>query len=149
MSLSVQEAIAAKTEEALEDFLVTIRRMPLEKLTWRPLDQGRTALDQMQECATAPLFYLAVIQGTEYDNLRETRKRWDAGECETRARAATHDLVAAIRSIPNEELKTEIDVPKNGVMTILDVLWMHLGNLTYHLGAVNFIQTLYGDLEMD
>ena len=149
MSLTVQEAIAAKTEEALEDFLACIRRMPEDKLTWRPLDQGRHALDQIRECATAPRFYLAALQGADYPNLKVIRETWDASECESQARAATRDLTAAIRSIPDDELTKKIDVPKNGLITILDVLWMHLGNLTYHLGAVSFIQTLYGDLDMD
>jgi hypothetical protein len=139
--------VADATEEALEDLIKSIRRMPLEKLTWRPMDLGRTALDQFQECATAPNTYRSRILGLPEVNEREQRKVWDVDETERRARATTAELLLVTRSISEARLSETVAVPW-GTTSILELIWMHLWNLTYHLGAVNHIQTLYGDLEM-
>ena len=147
MTLSVQEAIAARTEEALEDLIASVRRMPADKLDWRPLGEGRSAMDQFRECATAPHFYSSAIRGTPFVSLKGVREGWDVDECERQARLATADLLEAIRALPGERLGELIEVPMNGTIPVLAVVWMHLGNLTYHLGQIGFIQTLYGDLE--
>lgn len=121
--------------------------MPADKLDWRPLGEGRTALDQLRECATAPLFYTSVLLSQPLENVRELRKSWDLDECDRRGTTFTERLTQVIRSLPAESLTTQLEVPKNGTIAVLDVLWMHLANLTYHLGAINYIQTLYGDLD--
>ena len=149
MALTVQEVIAARTEEAFRDLFASARRMPADKLDWQPLGDGRTALDQLRECATAPSFYRSVLTSEPLENLREVRKGWDIDECERRGIVATEHLTQTIRSLSAESLATRIEVPKNGTLPVLDVVWMHLANLTYHLGAINYIQTLYGDLEME
>jgi hypothetical protein len=149
MTLTVQEAIAARTEEAFRDLFTSARRMPADKLNWQPLGEGRTALNQLQECATAPLFYTSVLTSEPLENMREVRKSWDIDECERRGTEATERLTQIIRSLSDERLTTQLEVPKNGTLSVIDVVWMHLANLTYHLGAINYIQTLYGDLEMD
>jgi hypothetical protein len=146
MARSIQNAVADMTEAALEGFIKSIRRMPADKLTWLPLDQGRTALDQFQECATAPIVYRSRLLGTPFVIDREARKSWNVDETERHARQATAELVAVIRDTSDDRLDEVVKVPW-GTMSVLEVVWMHYWNLTYHLGAVNHIQTLYGDLE--
>jgi hypothetical protein len=129
--------------------------MPADKIEWSPLDQGRTALDQLQECAMAPDLYLGYLdprhkrKANSYAEAAELQSRWTTvDECLKALHEKTAALIAAIGALPRERLSEECTMPWGEQMTVQAIAGLHYWNLTYHLGQINYIQTLYGDKAM-
>jgi len=71
-------------------------------------------------------------------------------KCRERMQAGTGRLCHAIERFPDGRLEEEIFLPFGGgvSLTMADVLALHGWNLTYHLGQINYLQTLLGDRAM-
>jgi hypothetical protein len=70
----------------------------------------------------------------------------DGAEAQEQVRQSTRELAAAIRALDEGALARTYPTgmgPMPGAM----VLRIAGGNLAYHVGQINFIQTLYGDTE--
>ncbi len=131
------------------------RSMPEDKLEWVPLGEARTALDQVQECAIAPLIYLRVIDphGTkgvaDYQKARELRKELSTLEqCEAAANENCRLFCDQVLSLSDDDLMREVTMPWGAPGTVLQAASIPSWNFTYHLGAVNQIQRMYGDTDM-
>lgn len=129
--------------------------MPADKIEWSPLGQGRTALDQLQECAMAPDLYLGYLDPTyrrkanSYAEAAELQRRWTTvEECLQALHESTIALTDAMRNLPLDRLNDEHTMPWGEQMTLQGIAGLHYWNLTYHLGQINYIQTLYGDKAM-
>ena len=48
---TIQELAVKLNREAAQTLIRNVRAMPEDKVTWQPLDKGRTTLSQLQECA--------------------------------------------------------------------------------------------------
>jgi uncharacterized damage-inducible protein DinB len=138
--------------------LRAVRATPEDKLEWKVLDKSRTVLDMLQECAQSPLWFAAMLEQrtgsvfdpAEYPNLQAERRAWSAEEAERRIHENSERLYAAIRSVPDEDLTQTISLPfgQNMVASLTTVMALTYWNLTYHLGQINFIQTLLDDWQM-
>lgn len=142
------------TEAAVDMLFASARRMPADRLVWKPLDQGRSSLDQLQECASVPDLHMQMIDPEipgPFRGLEESyeyRQRWTTlDQCEAACREATARWVVFVRSLSEERLGEIITVPW-GSAPVGVVTGLHYWNLVYHLGQINYIQTLYGDREM-
>lgn len=131
------------------------KRVPADKLEWRPIGQERTVLELLQECAQAPTWYAGWLDPTfshgfdGYAELLEERGKWTTlEECERITRENTAMLIEKIKAVPDERLEEEHEMPWGMKMKILDMLSSHYWNMTYHTGQIYYIQTLYGDMEM-
>lgn len=147
--------ITAETESALKMLFASARRMPEDKLNWSPLDAGRTVMDQLQECAiTADMFlpyfdasYTPMAKG--YEEFGAISSQWKTiDECEAKCKELTAKLTAAIEATPAEKMAEVHDLPWGEKHTLGAIATFHAWNMTYHLGQINYIQTLYGDKEM-
>lgn len=153
---TVMEFVAVRTQEASDALARTVKAMPEDKVSWSVNDAGRTALGMVVECGGF-CQYVATILSTKQvparnreveDKLRQ--------ECDTAAKAlklledGTAELVAAIRAFPEGDLTKTVTLPfgPGMVMPYREVAVMATWNMTYHLGQINFIQTLYGDHDM-
>ena len=150
--MRVQDFIAGQTEVITEGLCRTIRAIPEDKLDWKPFDNGRSALDQMQECAVSPEIFLRALNGGGYvytDDLKDKRKALKTvGEAEAALRNNTAELLKNIRELPDSRLEEPIDLPWGATWRLVDVANMHFWNLTYHVGQINYIQTMLGDFDM-
>lgn len=63
-------------------------------------------------------------------------------------RENTEKLCEAIRSVPDEKLGEQMKFWGPEPWSVAGVLNYHNWNMTYHIGQVNYIQTLYGDKDM-
>lgn len=155
-----QDRLSETTLKTMEILFRTARAVPEDKLTWKPLDRGRSVLDQLQECAQAPRFYLAILNSKALLNFDEKARRqaraeragWDTLEaCERRCQEATRQLCEAICDLTDEDLAMTFTVPgpegQPRQVTLADFAEAHRNNMTYHIGQINYIQTLYGDFE--
>jgi uncharacterized damage-inducible protein DinB len=147
------------TKNATEAISNSARAMPEGKLTLSVLDEGRTALDLLQECAQSPMWFAQILENRaapEFDEAawEEATKQcqqWQMLDaCEQACKENSEMLYKIIQTFLDEELLNEISLPfgENFVASFADICMFQYWNLTYHWGQINFIQTLYGDKDM-
>jgi uncharacterized damage-inducible protein DinB len=121
-----------------------------DKITWRPLDKGRNALDQVLECAGfARLGTHIFTHGTVPPMDQSVFEQFHA-EHGTPEKAlavlqsATDEFARAIEALPAEKQQNKVTLPFGGGMekTLVEVALMNYWNTVYHEGQVNYIQTL-------
>lgn len=151
-----QDFIIQITKQVGDDLFRSVKSMPPDKLTWRPLGEGRSALDILQECAQGAKSLSMLLS----DNMempddekmaawQEEREAWTSVEdCEKAYEENIQTSLRVIRETPDERLDQMIPHPygKSGekwsvAEALLSIYWHY----TYHLGQIDYIQTLYGD----
>ncbi len=155
--MHLKDFIINATSRSVDGIFRTARAMPEDKIEWKPMDQGRTVLDQLQEVAQAANFFSAVLEkkgdpqfSDEYwEQAREERKNWDTlDQCEEICKANTEKLFDHIRSLSDEDIDTTLKFEgSDREYSLADIMNFHLTHLNYHHGQINYMQTLYGDSE--
>ena len=151
--MTIKEFIIRETDRAFSNFMEAARKVPADKVDWKPLDNGRSVLDQAQECALCPLWVPGILDARGFDPagmgaMEEAKKGLTSLDaCEAAGKANLETMNAAINAFPDSDMDVEIDLPW-GHYTLRDVMTFPSWNLTYHFGQVAYIQTLYGDHEM-
>jgi hypothetical protein len=147
--------MAKATQEVAEGLARTFLAMPADKQVWKPLDEGRSALEQIGECAVinawcAQIFRDRVVPPLDGEAYARECAKLDSPEKAVAAlRAATESLVIAIESLPDDALGTQVQFPwDENPCSLSESMLTAYWNLTYHIGQTNYIQTLYGDREM-
>ena len=151
MQVSVQTVAARRSQKAADDLTAAANATRADRLDWKPLDRGRTVLDQLAECAMANLKWANILRACAYSRLpaeaaagfTELTTREQVLE---KLRETTAALVEAILAVPDELLGTEIETPW-GPYSLSDCCLHAYWNMVYHEGQINSIQTLYGDFE--
>lgn len=157
--LALQELIARQTMDALEMVFRAARHMPENKLRWSPAEGARSAHAILCECAAAPLIHIPLLSGdgNPYAGApmavyQERITALESAEPEEVYREALDRhprLIGLIRAFPTEKLAEMRSVPygPDAKLSNADVLAIPYWNLVYHIGQINYIQTLYGDME--
>ncbi len=125
-----------------------------DNATWSPLGKGRTALNQIVECAG----FMAIGAMTISQNAfpLATRDEMIAARDKALAdndtiekafatlRANATSLTAALADATDESLQTVVRLPFAGGMdkTIAEFVTLIYWNATYHEGQINYISTL-------
>lgn len=148
MPKSIPEYVAEKTEQAALDLLAAAQEVPEDRRTWKPLDQGRSALDQLSECALLNRYTAIVIENRGWPDDGFANYRTDKAEMEkdwdTAAAALKESLpalLAAIRAFPEDQLAVEISTAF-GPMTLEKNLSYPWWNMSYHQGQITYIAML-------
>ncbi len=140
------------------DALITqARKVPSDKLEWKPMEEGRSALDQVQECAVIAGFYPGLFVSKalpdftpemmqQFAEAKAQLSTLEIAEAELRKNTAA--TVSAIRDITDEELDTEMKFFGPEPWKFSGVLNAHCWNMHYHTGQICYIQTLLGDKSM-
>ena len=152
-----QDQIVSATQRAVESIFRTARAMPADKLSWKPMENGRTVLDQLQEVSSAASFFSAVLEKKadpkippeKFQELRQKRQSWDTlDKCEAACKENTDKLFGQIRALSDADLGTKVKFDGNPrEFTLADVAMFHQTHVNYHIGQINYIQTLYGDTD--
>ena len=124
-----------------------------DKITWQPLDKGRSALNLAVECAwinriTADLLETGQMPDIEFvrAGFQQLLMQNDTAEKALGVLTAeTERLAKALEAFPTENLNDTVTLPFWGGMekTIAQVVGMTYWNMTYHEGQIIYIQTLY------
>jgi hypothetical protein len=154
--MNAQQIAATLTQEATQNLIRTAQAMPDEKFTWQPLDAGRSALDQIIECGIinswgARLLHDRAVPPMDGEAYARTKTATTTRDAAIQLlERGTAELVAAIEAFPDAHLEDTLELPFRAGMikSFTEMLLMPYWNLTYHLGQINYIQTLYGDREM-
>lgn len=152
---TVQQLAIHLNREVAESLTRNAAAMPADKLTWSPLDQGRTALSQLAECAvitefTTNLLKTRAMPPIDSEAFGKKTAELDTVEKATAALKANIDtLSSVIESFPDADLDATIQLPWFSTpQTFAQVMFICYWNNVYHQGQIAFIQTLYGDKEM-
>lgn len=156
--MTPQELIAIQIAKSVEDLFRSARAMPDDKLDWKPSDTARSALDMLQECAQSLKWPQTILEsdGTAFDQeafekARQERAQWTTvALCEEAARRNLTETIEYVKSYPDDDLNRVVPLPFAPELkpTVAEILASPYWNLTYHLGQINYLQTMYGDKEM-
>ena len=119
-----QDQVVLMTQRAVETLFRTARAVPADKLTWKPLDNGRTALDQLQECAQVPLFFKTILEQKKapegvdekyFEEARKRRQQWNTlEECERKCLDHSKQLCDVIAKLSDQDLQAKVKLPFAG-----------------------------------
>ena len=151
--MTLQEVAVIANRDITENLITTATAMPGDKVTWRPLDEGRDALDLLVEVAHINLLAAKVFETRSvppFDPEGQERAKKEADTLEKAIallRSSTESLAAAIEAFPEAHLGETVRIgPLN--KTFAELMVFVYAHSSYHFGQVNYIQTLYGDREM-
>lgn len=156
--MRIQDFIAEQTLKSMEGLLRQAKSVPADKLGWKPVDEGRSVLSQLAECAVIPSYMpeiLATLKGPEFSE--EMMAQYHAAtaaittleDAEVLMRENTAKAVEAMRRVTDADLEKEISFFGPNPWKICAIMQSHDWNLTYHTGQICYIQTLLGDHNMN
>jgi uncharacterized damage-inducible protein DinB len=153
---TVQQAAARMTLDASQTLIRNLSATPAEKQTWQPLDEGRSILNQVQECAVINAWFAMqlhdrAVPPLDGDAYAAALAQIDTADKATAAlKENTDKLVEEIKAFPDAHLDESLTMPfgEGMVMTFEEILFAGYWNMTYHAGQIAYVQTLYGDKEM-
>ena len=152
---TIQQLAVKLNREAAETLIRNVRALPEDKAAWQPLDKGRTALSQLQECAIiCGLSIYTLANHTLPPDFNETFGR-ELPEIDTvdkaiaRLEERTEKLAATIEAFQDADLEKTVTMPwRPDPTSLAELMFMNYWNVVYHIGQISYIQTLYGDNEM-
>lgn len=152
--MDLVEAVIEATREAVDDLFRYARAMPEEWLELQPGGKARTVMSMLRECAGLPAMLEAHIREQPREPMPEERVAalWapakacqSLDECEALCRENSERFYAALRQAHLVDLDARVMMPWGKEFTMLQILFDHYWNLTYHLGQVGMLQLMQGD----
>jgi hypothetical protein len=119
-----------------------------DKAGWSPMDKGRTAIDQVSECALingmlADILISRTDPVADWEAFDQARAALDTAD---KAIGVLHEtlgkLQGAYAALPAEDEDTQITMPWGKQYKLIDLPSIALWNNTYHEGQINYIATL-------
>jgi len=152
---TIKQLAAKLNQDATDSLLRNAAAMPADKLEWSPLDAGRTAHNQLAECAVIAKFSVYTLNTRTVPKFDHEAFGKAMAELDTVEKAVamlkenTDLMVSAIEAFPDEELDTTILMPYSPTpLSFAEVMFGPYWNTVYHIGQFAYIQTLYGDGKM-
>ncbi len=157
----IKQFLISTIESGKDELARTFQSVPDDKLTWRPLDNGRSAIDLAGDAAQIAKLATQFVQmepGTPTPPLRETfaqmggeRAAWSRADVLAHLEANHGALIAVIEQMPDEKLGEMLSItmgPEN-TMTLPRAGWAMMVYRSYisRFAQINYIQTLYGDMD--
>jgi len=152
--MDYRNKIVEMTNSATDVLFNMAKAMPEDKLDWKPMDNGRSVMDQVEECAKSPMFFMSLLatensdQNSEHNVEQDAAQKLTVTEWETECKTNNQKLLALLSQLSDEELEQQVELPWGGTASKADVIGYQHWNLVYHQGQISYIQTLYGDLDL-
>lgn len=148
--VNAHELLLHLTRKQVANTFAAARKLPPNRLEWRPGPGARTALDQLQEFATAMDVTWDVYQSRKLSWSKEVNKAWmekrsqitDIDELERIANANIDKLAGFLAEFDPADYAERIEVPFSKDYTMADCLALHFWNGAYHEGQINYIASL-------
>jgi hypothetical protein len=144
--MNYAESLKEMFKDGCESLWRTVKPIPEDKLDWKAAPEVRTVRELLGELVnttkyTADLMNTLKEPGMDNWNGDQTRT---PEQFEKEFRSAMEEYFKALDSFPEDKLAEKITLPW-GELTFHQVIAYAYWNLMYHLGQINYIQTLYGD----
>ena len=153
---SIQNLFVNLIQAMADDMIRAVDATPKDKAVWKPLETGRSIQEIALECAGVNLFmakaistYAAPVMDRE-EFAKFTAEHDTLEKSVAALKSSLSALSAAIICFPTEKLDDTILLPFPGGTTVAfaELISKPYYHLSYHLGQINYIQTLYGDKAM-
>ena len=149
-AMNAIELLTYLTENQVSSLFRAARSLPADKLDWKPAPGARSALDQVQEAATAiDAFWDVYATGkVEWDSEKhaawnaEKEKFTDLDALEAECKRTTQRLVDHMNTVKAGDLMNSVSLPFPGDHRVADILAYHYWNLAYHEGQIYYIGSL-------
>jgi hypothetical protein len=141
----------AMAQMVTKELLVALEFTPDDKLDWVPMGKAKTPRAIIVECGAGCKWLAAELRCEE--NAAAAWEGIKAEDYPTRealaefVKATEAELLAAIDALTDEQLDQKRKVFW-GEEALRDLMWMGMIHTNYHVGQLNYIQTLWGDAEM-
>ena len=149
MPNTLQDYLVTATHKAADDLAAAFLRLPEDKRGWSPEGKGRTALDQVAECAILNGYTAELIQTRTWQpdwlgtfpaaKAEAAGQGWEA--LHARLHENTDRVTAAIAAVPDEALAEEVQL-FGRTMALAEILARSYWNMTYHEGQIVYIASL-------
>lgn len=157
--MRLQDYMIEVTEQAKNEAFKYAKAVPADKVDWKPLDAGRSVLDQCREMAMCPDWARSIINNDpqpEWNEetmarIKQEQEQWKTvEECEAECNRRLANLYDYFREMPDERLTESKWLPYDGgrEFGMPEMMDYPRWNFNYHLGQIGYIQTLYGDKDM-
>ncbi|WP_395090712.1 hypothetical protein [Armatimonas sp.] len=120
-----------------------------DKASWSPSDKGRTALDQVAECALITGACTGIIQHKAVPEIdwavfseNKIKLAADADAALASLTSNTEGFAAALEGLSAEDAAIEVTMPWGATYTLAGLADVVYWNNTYHEGQINYISTL-------
>ncbi len=153
----IKQILTTTIDGGKTNILATFNAVPDDKLHWRPLDQGRSAMDLFGEAAQTANFVGQLVESRGeskptremFGQMREERAAWSRQDAISALETNHAALISAIESCSDEDLAQPITLAMGGGMTMPLAGWAMMAYRTYisRFAQINYIQTLYGDMD--
>jgi len=153
---STQSIFSSLIQKAGDDIIRALAATPDDKANWKPESAGRSILEITIECAGVNSFMARCITSgvapaiNREDGEKLAKELTNLSKAADALKSSIDALTLAVSSLPNEKLDSSITLPfLGGITTTLEeMLGRPYWHMSYHLGQINYIQTLYGDKMM-
>ena len=129
-------------------FAKWIEATPEDRFSWNPVAEGshcgRSISDQASECVFVN--YRLIAQLTDAEAPKEHPVFKTKEDAVIAMRESSFQLSKAILNASDTKLMEEIEMGQMRIPIVQAIAIGHF-NMSYHGGAINYIQTLYGDKE--
>jgi hypothetical protein len=150
-----KEVIVSMIEAGRRELERTARAVPDDRLQWRPLDSGRPAIDLLGDAAQAPTLCTGMLRGTIqygpelFQRMAQERAGWSREDAFAHLEMNTRELIEEIEKLPAEKFDESLTLPMGGGMTKPVGAWILMAYRSFmsRTAQINYIQTLYGDME--
>ena len=153
----IKQFLIVTIQGGKDGLLRTFNAVPDDKLHWKPLNNGRTALDLFSDAAQVAGMTQRLIESKGeiklnrgmFQQLSVERAQWSKEDALAHLETNHNGLMAALESIDESELAKIITMEIGGGMTMPLAAWTMMAYRTYisRFAQINYLQTLYGDFE--
>jgi hypothetical protein len=149
-TINFKQLLIDRVREISKIYVTDFGFIPEDRQTVSPMGKARNPVDFTAECAGFNLWVARIFTGESSDTGQEERKAYLAS-LTTGAKAldalneSVLALTAAIAATPDDDLGREISMPWGAPAKLHEAASMAAGHMMYHLGQINYIQSLYGD----
>lgn len=156
--MDYRDHIITSAKDTQNNLFVQVRAVPSDKLSWKPEETARPAIDILAECCLSLGWVPMVLENRAFPDFTpelmaqfevEKAKLDTIEKCQAKSDELMTAFEAAVRNFPEADLGVKISSPfGKPEWSVFDVMELHNWNATYHTGQVCYIQTLLGDNAM-
>lgn len=142
--MTAQELLCIQIERHTDQLFRAARSIPEDKLNWKPNPNLRTALDQLQEIATADSVFRAAYIDRAIEWSPDLMANWverrskitDLDELEKLTRESNNRLCEFIMSVDDDYLRLPVKMPFPGEYDVAYIFSYYPWNMAYHEGQI-------------
>ncbi|MCC6444609.1 MAG: DinB family protein [Armatimonadetes bacterium] len=137
---------------ATETLLRTASFTPEDKLNWTPGGAARGTLPMVVECGGIYGMFASLLQGQpmhlEEDDAAFMAQYKNMDSARAMVQENLGKLIEAMGQVKPESPDKELTMPWGAKMTLAEALFFPAQHTQYHIGQINYIQTVLGDTQM-